>query len=480
MKKIWFALTALISLGLTQAQNEVDALRYSLTSPGGTARSTALSGAFGALGADFSTLSTNPAGIGVYQGSEFTFTPSLYLGNTESGFLGGYGEDLKYNFNLGNAGLVFSIPTGPASKNKGWKSFQFGMGLNRLANFNNRILIEGFNAQSSLLDAYKDYAFGKRPGELDPFDTELAWNTWLLDTLSNSGTQYSSAVEGGNVTQRKSITSDGSINEFVLSMGANYRDKLYLGASLGFPFVRYFENSSYMEKDYDDYYPDFDEFNVFETLEARGSGVNFKLGMIYRAADWVRMGVALHTPTFYTMREDYNTTIASRFDNGDAYESSSPDGRFDYELETPMRAIGSIAFIVGKMGLISADYELVDYSSARLRSSTYRFFDENNAIRNSYTAAGNLRLGTEWRYENFSFRGGFAMYGSPYKNNLNDGERTSLSLGLGVREEGYFLDFAYIRTMYSEDYYLYDPARVPAALNDFTQQSFLMTLGLRF
>lgn len=148
-----------------------------------------------------------------------------------------------------------------------------------------------------------------------------------------------------------------------------------------------------------------------------------------------------------------------------------------------MRMMGSVAFIVGKMGLISADYEYVDYSEARLRSDNADdFFDANDAIRSSYTAAHVVRVGTEWRYEQFSFRGGYGMYGSPFKSGLNDGGKTTYSLGLGIREEGYFIDFAYLRTMAKEDYYLYEisPSLLNPVKNDFLTQSFMMTLGLKF
>ncbi|MBE0640623.1 MAG: outer membrane protein transport protein [Bacteroidales bacterium] len=479
MKRIWILMLAAGITGMLQAQNEVDALRYSQLNFGGTARFNALAGAFGALGADFSTLSVNPAGIGVYQTSEFSFTPSLYVGNTESSYLGKTGEDLKYNFNLGNAGMVFVMPMGPAANASGWKNLQFGLGINRHNNYNSRMLVEGFNAQGSMLDAYVNYANGMAPDELNAFDTRLAFNTWLLDTLG-SETNYFSAVPGGNVTQRKSVTSDGSLNEFVLSMGANYSDRFYLGASLGFPFIRYYESSVYSERDYDGLVDDFNEFNVYDNLEVHGSGVNFKLGMIFRATDWLRLGAALHTPTFFDMQEEYSTTMNSSFDNGDSYEDSSPEGRFDYTLETPMRAIGSVAIVLGKLGLISADYEFVDYSSARLRSDTYKYFDENDAIRNSYTATGNLRVGTEWKLDNFSLRGGVALHGSPYESSINDGERTSYTFGFGLREKSYFVDFAYVRSGINEDYYLYDPALSSAVANKHNQNSYMMTLGFRF
>ena len=70
------------------AQTAVDALRYSRTIAGGTARYMALNGAFGAVGGDFTVLSTNPAGIGIYRSSEFTITPSIFTGGTQSTFMG--------------------------------------------------------------------------------------------------------------------------------------------------------------------------------------------------------------------------------------------------------------------------------------------------------------------------------------------------------------------------------------------------------
>jgi len=110
MKKIsLIALISLISIITVNAQNEVDALRYSQTTFGGTARSMAMGGAFGALGADFSSLSTNPAGIAMYKKSEFTLTPSFYRGKTSSSFYGTSNDDSKYNLNISNVGLVIAF-----------------------------------------------------------------------------------------------------------------------------------------------------------------------------------------------------------------------------------------------------------------------------------------------------------------------------------------------------------------------------------
>ena len=178
--------------------------------------------------------------------------------------------------------------------------------------------------------------------------------------------------------------------------------------------------------------------------------------------------------------------MESDFEDGSHYEYSSPRGEYDYLITTPFRAIGSMSVIFGKRGLISADYEFVDYASARLRSGGdgYGFTNENSQIQNKYTSAGNIRIGTEWRFPPFSFRGGYAHYGSPYSSNIdNDGSRQSYSIGLGIRESEYFIDFAYVLTQTSEKYYVYDPSRAlgidPSNINS-SAHTFLATLGFRF
>ena len=275
------------------------------------------------------------------------------------------------------------------------------------------------------------------------------------------------------------------MNELVISMGANYNDRLYLGATFGFPYIRYFQQSYYTEKAIDQSIPDycFREFSIYEDLVTKGSGFNFKFGMIFRATDWVRIGGAIHTPTFFfNMTDKWNTTIESKWDVYTTEKSSSPNGRFDYELTTPMRAIGSLAFIIGKYGLISADYEYVDYSEAKFRSDYYSFFYENNNIRKKFTSTGNLRVGTEWRLDMLSLRGGYSLYGNPFKSGINDGEQSSFSFGLGFREKNFFIDLAYVRTISSEDYYLYgtNDIIVNPVKNDFTYNNFLLTLGFRY
>lgn len=476
MKKLIFIFLFCSLTYSLMAQNQVDALRYSQIIYGGTARSMAMGNAFGALGADFSVLSTNPAGIGFYKSSEFSITPSVYVGKTSAAYSGRENEDLKYNFNLSNVGVVFAIiPKKPEST---WKGVQLGFGVNRLANFNNSALIEGPNSTNSLLDDYWAAAEGTEPSDLDPFSTELAFNTYLLDTMGGL-TQYFSAIPRGGAVQSKFIENSGSINEMVLTLGGNYNDRFYIGGTFGFPYLRFYENSTYRETDAADTISGFKEMTLHENLETNGTGFNFKLGLIYRIADWVRIGASFHTPTFYDMKDVYSKEMSSEFDNGSHYNALSPEGTFSYKLTTPLRLNGSIAFIIGKYALISADYEFADYSEARLRSRSYKFFDENEVIENVYTYTSNLRVGAEVRLAPISIRGGFQMNTSPYANNINDGERMAFSGGIGLRDKSYFIDLGYVYSKKTEDYYLYPSVPGPS-VNKYSSHNILMTFGIKF
>ncbi|MFO8130320.1 MAG: hypothetical protein R6T99_10515 [Bacteroidales bacterium] len=480
----------IIAIFSLNAQTAMDALRYSRLETGGTARFMALNGAFGALGADFSTLSTNPAGIGLYKTSEFTITPSVYAGGTESVFNGTTGEEARVNFNLGNAGMIFTKDmTGRNDKN-GWKYAQFGVGLNRLNDFNNRVNLRGFNPESSILDVYTQYANDHHLTypeiEEDRFyeyayDLNPAWWTYLLDTDPDDTTQFTNPVLVPGSNTNLNINRWGSMNEWVFTFGGNYNDVLYIGASLGIPYIRYFEEYSYSESlESDD--NDLRRFHIDRELETKGTGFNVKFGLIARPLNWLRIGGAIHSPTYYSNMKDRNIVrFESRFatpdQDGNTSYSRSNSWSYDYEMTTPFRAMGSIAFVIGPYGLLSGEYEYVDYSMAKMHNLPW----VNDDIRQGYTATHNFKAGTEWRYNIFSFRAGYAYYDSPYQEGVNDAAINSFSGGLGLRFPGYFIDFTYVHSSHSEDYYLYAYGPYEArAQQDVRKQRFMLTLGTKF
>ena len=218
MKKLIILSVAffVVSAKNVNAQNEVDALRYSqLGFLGGTARSAGMAGAFGALGGDFSTLSTNPAGIGIYRQSELTFTPSFFNQSTASNMSGGSSiQDSKPDFNFGNIGMVASRYNADRS---GWKGFSFGFGYNRTNDFNNNIDMQsGVNNRGSLLDSYLADA-NNNVGlyqNYNPYGTQLAWNSWLLDSV---GGKLVHVLPNYGEKQSMSVQSSGAMGEGVLS-----------------------------------------------------------------------------------------------------------------------------------------------------------------------------------------------------------------------------------------------------------------------
>lgn len=484
-----FILTAIVLsmiLVNVSAQNEGDALRYSNLKQVGTARFTALNGAFGALGADFSTLSSNPAGIALYKRSEISVTPNLYFANSESSYLAKTMDDGRNNFSVGNAGLILTMKPIDRLDRSEFQNFQFGFGVNRMADFNNRYIYEGVNTENSLLDAYLEYSGNMNPELLNSYDTRLAFDTYLIDTVAGQPVPtyvnaYSYIGGFSSALQRKSTESWGSVNEMVFSGGANLSDRFYFGLTLGFPFVRYYQRTTYTEFNQNTE-KDLDNFSTYESLETHGSGFNLKIGTIVRATDWLRVGLAYHTPTWYSNLNDrYYTNMRAYYANGDYFTANSPDGEFNYDIQTPQRLIASVAVVIGKIGLISADYEYIDYSDARL-SPTIDFTEPNDKINRYFGNTHNIRFGTEWNVGPVQLRGGYSYYGSPFKNEINDGQLSSLSGGIGFRDKDFFVDAALSYSLSSLDDYMYGTDNVKVDPASITRQTynFLITLGYRF
>ena len=490
MKTIYILIiTGCFMLLPLRAQNETDALRYSQNFFGGTARSTAMGGAFGALGGDFSSASINPAGIGVYRSNELTVSPGLFYDNTSTSYLGNTRTDNMYQFTLNNLGFVFSNQTG---KDKGWAGYTFGIGYNQLNNFNRNtmmggIMLSGGSQSSSLLDNFTNNA-NANPQVWSDYYEELAWlaNLMPFDTI---GQEYWNDITdaGYGQSQRRRIQETGSMGETALTFGANYGNRLYFGATFGIHRMRYSQYTDHTELDDAQIIPYFNSFTFRETLETRGTGYTFKAGLIFRPISLIRIGAAFHIPTFYRIREDFYTDMQSTFDEGTGepdYFERSPVNQFEYWLRTPYRAIGSVAFQIGRVAMIGVDYEYMDYRQANMdsRVSDYSLLDVNDRIQNIYSVAHNVRAGAELHMGPMYLRAGAAFYDSPYKSTEVNAEAWNFiySGGLGFRSKSIFFDLAYSLRTQDYQYYLYIPEDVNGATINANKHQFVATLGFRF
>ncbi|RYD57462.1 MAG: hypothetical protein EOP56_09160 [Sphingobacteriales bacterium] len=477
-------LFAAFSLGLSSvsynaiAQDESDAFRYSNLSTQGTARSMGFGGALGSIGGDFSSLSVNPAGIGVYRSSEFMLSPAIRLGSVDGSYVGNSMTDNNSRFTFGNIGLVLtSVPSGRRYQRADWKSVSFGIGINRVADFNRNYVYSGRDATSFselfALDA------NQYPDDITNTNTfaGIGWESYLLDTANG---EFFSVVDWrARPRHQKTVRERGGISEFAISLGGNYQEKLMLGATLGLPILRYSRQMSYQETDESgDLNNFFQSFEYTENLKTEGSGINLKLGAIYKPTDQFRIGLAFHTPTFYSLKDVQSRTITTNTENYKIdlgqqntnpvtsllSETDIPIQTFEYNLITPMRTVVSLAGIIAKSGFVTMDYEYVDHGATRFRYSFEERAAEtfvNKKIKDSLQGSHIIRLGGEIKLDIIALRAGAGYYSNPFKT--YSGDRLDLSVGAGLRFDSWFLDLALVNTRYNRKEQPFSLAAVPTA-----------------
>ncbi len=471
-----FSLTIFNSYG----QNDIDAFRFSQTDWSGTARFMGTGGAFGAVGGEFSALSTNPASIGIYKRNEVTFTPLVItIHNTSSTYGNDLTQYISNNYHLSNAGIILTLP----KLSSNWKGVQMGFGYNRIMDFNNEFRTEGMSKNSSIIDefVYKANQSVGNLSETGPFDTYLAWETWLLDYDSTLG-KYYSPLEKQSLRQSKYMHTSGAIDEIVFSLGGNYNDQLYIGATVGIPFLSYTEKSSYEEIDINDSIGAFNSFKMTDYLHTRGTGINLKFGLLYQPVDFIRFGFAFHTPTFYNeLKDTYNRTLVANYSSV-SYSDESPEQFYKYKLTTPLRVIGDIAFFIKKRAFISAEYEYSNYGMSTLFAKDYSFLAENKEIQDKYTSQHSIRVGGEVTLsENFLLRLGYNYRSNPFKDDINRADSHTASAGFGFRSQHFFLDMAYVVKLTQEKYWFYHPNFTShAAENEYAFHKIAMTVGFKF
>ncbi len=484
MKRFFIITFLCLSIGQVKSQTEEDALRSSQYGLFGTASYVGRAGAIGALGGDLTASSYNPAGLGLFYRSEFLISPSLHIGYSSSDYFGSKASDFRSSFYWAPVGLLLAVPT---KANNDWKAFQVGFSYNRLAAFNNATSIYGRNPDYSITDEWVYNSNGLTPSNLDPFTAGLAFYTYLMDTLPGTGgKRYFSRAQGPS-EQSQDFSEKGGIDEFALSISGNYNDFLYLGATLGIPYLSYERHSVYSEY-LSDGNPSFD---YFEDLYTKGWGVNLKIGAILRPTEWLRIGAAFHTPTFYSMYDDsYSSSLADYYEGIDAY---SPVVVSEYYLITPFKVLGSVGATFGDQnstlaGSIGVDYEYTNYSFMTYQLDDNRWENTvNDIIENVYKSGHVFRAGGSLNYKKAVFRAGYALFGSPYQNTTyaksgtNAGNKNAFSAGLGYKSRFWYIDLAYAHTLQKVNYYMYDPYYQiePVKVNK-SENLIITTFGFRF
>ncbi|MET0392496.1 MAG: aromatic hydrocarbon degradation protein [Chitinophagaceae bacterium] len=515
MKKFLLISGFITLAAASHAQIPEDALKYSWQPVNGTARIAAIGGAMGSLGGDISASLVNPAGLGFFKTSDFVLSPGLSFLNNKSNFRGTGAKDKDSYFNLGTTGFV-----GGWGGSGSWSSKALSLSVTRTANFSNRVYYTGLNDFSSYGEQYAAEAASSGldiTGILNSnsvsLGTRMGLYTFFTDTAMLAGgpefvslAMYDYLKNGGDFLLRQShlVETSGGITEITAGFAANMDDKIYVGGSIGLPIVKYRKESTLLEEDAtgdNANYFDFSELS--ETFTTKGVGINAKLGLIIKPVERVRLGLAVHSPTWYTLEDSYRARMQVNTENyrsipgtvsvsSDVFTNNTTPV-YKYELVSPWRVMLSGSYVLHEVenvkkqkGFLTADIEYVTYSSNRYRNAEDYdddgYYDAvNDAMKDYYKGAVNFRLGGELKFTTLMTRLGFAYYGNPYRDPELKGNKIYLSGGVGYRNAGMFIDLTYVLGLQKDISF---PYRLPDKANTFattrtTGSNLMLTVGFK-
>jgi len=502
MKKGIFLFIGVLSMFTINAQSINDALRYSTGEVIGSARYRALSGAFGALGGDLSAVNVNPASSAVFTNSFASVSLNTKNIDNETSYFGGLRASSNSNLSLNQGGGVFVFKN--RNENSSWRKFSLSIAYDNTKNYQDNWSSRGINTTS--IDQYfLNNAQGLRLDQISALPGEssadayaeigniygytnqqayLGYDSFILEPASETddNTVYSSNIAAGNFNQEFAYAATGYNGKIAFNAGAQYGERLYLGLNLNSHFLNY-ERSTFLNESNNNEGSIVSDVGFENNILTTGSGFSFQLGAIYKLTNEFRVGLAYDSPTWMTITEETSQYIETiRDDAGEnVLQIVNPQivNLFpDYNLQSPGKITGSLAYVFGKQGLLSFDYSIKDYSNIKFKPTSDAFFSaQNNIIADNLTAAATYKLGGEYKVNQFSFRGGYRFEESPYKDGKTVGDLNGYSLGLGYNFGNTKLDLTYDAFKQSRDYQLYDTGLTDATAINANNSNITLTLG---
>ena len=504
-----FFLVFLIADNRVHAQTGEDALRFTERQPAVGARMIGMAGAGVAGVADYSALFSNPAGLAYFQNSELAgalnafSTTDAILFHTP-GFNGNEERDLR-NTRLGSFAYIYKAPTVQGS-------FVVGLAYNQVHTFGRNFIFGGPNSTNSISDSFLPYR--------DEFDIEqnddgsyspvfynsvpeFAYQAGAIEFLSENigtggGLFYQAVVPGTTIEQFGDVLEDGNVSELNIGGAVEAMRGVMIGVSANLVFGKYRFESDYTEEDNrnqnveDDYIVilsdgelrGFDYLDYSQRFESNLTGFNVRAGVSTHLVGSLRLGVSLETPTFYSVNEDYFSDMETGFDSGGSL-SASQEGDFEYQITTPWRLGGGIAYEERNV-LFSADIEMVDWSQLELDSSTDPFEEANRNIRDTLEPIVNVRFGIEYQIGNLSLRGGYALRPDPrdfdieFGSGRTDRSKTYYAAGLGYRfDRNLQVDFGWIQERFDDLYRPYGDVETTPPVVEETIARNRISVGIR-
>lgn len=513
------------------AQGAFNAYTLSQSDLRGTARFMSMAGAFGALGGDLSTLNQNPGGIGVYRSSEIGVTLDIDM---EKSDVGGQ-TDSKTHAYCPNFGYIGAINL----DSDVMPYFQWGVSYGRVASFD-RIYSGGLGSLGTSMSNYvaNARAYGIDPDVLgqsttyNPYSRSnadwlsiLSFNSYIINSVGGLS-QYNGLFDENQTSGNAqfAVRQRGYVDEYAINFGGNIMNTVYWGFGFGITDIDLKEETFYDEEltnariaknegmgspivNGNAYY------GLSNYRRVSGSGFNFKIGAIVKPINEFRLGIAVHTPTYYNLTDKYESSI------GYSYSSNIPDGTaysdfadYDWKLRTPWKMIVSAAGVIGGRFILSADYEYAAYDNMRISDfDGNEYKDATQEIKDYFKPTHTMRIGTEYRITpQFSVRAGFSQSTSAVEKAVKDGDievyttgcnpaytfdttTRYITLGLGYRYKGFYADLAYVnkyrKSQYSpfssfDDLAYSDPSNSwvynPATEFTTTNNNIVISVGYKF
>ncbi len=500
---------------------------------GSTARMQGLAGTQVSLGADMSSAGSNPAGLGMYNRSVVSFSPSLNFNTSDATYNGQLSSSYKNNFNFANLGIVFNSG-GSRFAEEDFKGGSFAITLQRSNSFNQNFSYAGRNRDNSITDAFieeaeslggisitnpeypADYAGPEHHFLIEDAEgyTYYNYNDGSIEIypagIRGSYTSLVGATSGFTPYQSELVKRYGDNYSLNFAWGGNYKDRVYFGGGLAYQNIdysqeRYFDEGSY--QDSDGKIDNLVQRIRFDDIErVSGRGIDFTGGVIVRPIDFMTIGLAYKSPTFYSLDREFEYRLRTDFGAGAFYydESSGTDSLYyelssydtrnpdwgpvppiltgSYNLKTAPKLTAGTTVFVGKRGFISGDVEFVDYQSMKVKSNdVVADGDDNSVISSVYNSVINYRLGVEYRIENLRLRAGYAFYADPFKSSSIDVTQSALTFGVGYRSQDFFADVALVNQNQNEVYAPYNVSSNQPIVNvDHNNTTISATFGFNF
>lgn len=503
MKKLTILMIGVLSMSNLTAQDISDALRYSQDNIQGSARFRALSGAFGALGGDMSAVNLNPAGSAIFSRSHASLSLSSLNISNDLSYFNGRNSTSDSKIDLHQAGGAFVFAN--TNQNSSWKKFVISVAYDKTADHDNQWFASGRNT-NSIDNYFLAYAQGLRLDEISRFTGEtisqaygeigsfygygnqqafLGYESYILEPVNDNdaNTIYTSNIASGTFNQQYNYIARGYNGKVSFNAAAQYEDKLYLGINLNTHFINY-DKSTFLRETNSNPGSLITNVNFENNLLTTGNGFSFQLGAILKLTEELRAGFTYNSPTWFTIFEETTQGVSTFVDDIDGSFIADVNPNVinifpEYRLRSPGKISGSLAYVFGNKGLLSFDYSRRDYSNMEFRPKNDIFFiTQNETINNVFQSANTYRFGGEYKFKQFSFRGGYRFEESPYKDDMIVGDLTGYSLGLGYNFGNTRLDLTFDQAERTVNNPLFSVGLTDAATIDAVNSN--VTLSLAF